>query len=108
VPVRRAARFDPFHAVRSNWAFDYDVTRTEHGYEVEVPVPGFKPQQIDVTFKDGLLAVNGKNERRTFSQSFAVPDDVDHDNIEAEVVDGMLTLRLPRRPEAQPKKIQVR
>jgi HSP20 family molecular chaperone IbpA len=100
--------FDPFENIRSHRAFDYDVSRTEGGYEVEVPVPGYKPEQIDVTFKDGLLSVNGNSERRTFSRSFTVPEDVDTDRIAARVADGMLVLVLERRPEAQPKRITVR
>ncbi len=55
-PYRDLFGFDPFQALRSNWAFDYDVSRTETGYEVEVPVPGYKPEQIDVTFKDGATS----------------------------------------------------
>jgi len=106
-PYRDLFGFDPFQALRSNWAFDYDVSRTETGYEVEVPVPGYKPEQIDVAFKDGVLSVNGKTDRRTFSRSFSVPEDVDNDHIAARVADGMLVLTLERRPETQPKRITV-
>jgi HSP20 family molecular chaperone IbpA len=106
-PYRELLGWDPFSNLRSNWAFEYDVTRTESGYEVEVPVPGFKPEQIDVTFKDGVLSVNAKSERRSFSRSFTVPEDVDQERIEAHVKDGMLTLGLQRRPEAQPRRIPV-
>jgi HSP20 family molecular chaperone IbpA len=77
-PFRDLLGFDPFHSLRSNWAFEYDVTRTENGYEVDVPVPGFKPE------------------------------DVDPDKIEARVNDGMLVLTLARRPEAQPRRIDVK
>ena len=106
-PYRDLSGFEPFQALRSNWAFNYDVSRTETGYEVEVPVPGYKPEQIDVTFKDGVLSVNGKTDRRTFSRSFNVPEDVDNDHIAARVADGMLILALERRPETQPKRIAV-
>ena len=107
-PFRDLLGFDPFRSVASNWGFEYDVTRTESGYEVEVPVPGYKPDHIDVTFKDGVLTVNGKNERRTFTRSFTVPEDVDVDNIDGKVSDGMLVLHLNRRPEAQPKRITIK
>ena len=99
--------FDPFQNVRASYGFDYEVNRTEKGYEVEVPVPGYNPSQIDVNFKDGILNVAGKSERRSFSRSFTVPDDVDADAIAARVQDGMLVLSLNRRPETQPKKITV-
>lgn len=107
-PFRDMLGFDPFRALGSNWAYEYDVTRTESGYEVEVPVPGYRAEQIEVTFKDGILSVSGKNERRTFSRSFTIPEDVDADNIEANVSDGMLVLSLNRRPEAQPKRISIK
>ena len=106
--VRDLLGFDPFQNLRANYGFEYDVSRTENGYEVEVPVPGYSPSQIDVTFKDGVLSVNGKSERRTFSRSFTVPEDVNPDEISAQVKDGMLILSLQRSPEAQPKKIEVR
>jgi HSP20 family protein len=107
-PFRDLLGFDPFQSLRSNWAFEYDVTRTENGYEVEVPVPGFKPDDVDVTFQDDVIAVNAKGGRRSFSRSFTVPDDVDPEKIEARVSDGMLVLTLARRPEAQPKRISVK
>ncbi len=107
-PYRDLLGFDPFQSLRSNWGFEYDVTRTEHGYDVEVPVPGFKPEQIDVSFKDGVLSVNAKSERRSFSRAFTVPEDVDQEAIEARVTDGMLVLSLHRKPEAQPRRIQVK
>ncbi|MBV8345940.1 MAG: Hsp20 family protein [Candidatus Eremiobacteraeota bacterium] len=107
-PFRDLLGFDPFQSLRSNWAFEYDVRRTEAGYEVEVPVPGLRPDDVEVTYQDGIVAVNGKAERRAFSRSFTVPEDVDADAIEARVNDGMLVLTLARRPEAQPKRIAVK
>jgi len=107
-PFRDLLGFDPFQSLRSGWAFEYDVRRSEAGYEVEVPVAGYKPEDIDVTFQDGVVAVNGKGERRSFSRSFTVPEDVDPDAIEAHVNHGMLVLTLARRPEAQPKRIAVK
>ena len=99
--------FDPFGNIRASSGFDYDVSRTENGYEIEVPVPGFNASQIDVTVKDGILSVAGKTERRSFTRSFTIPEDVNEDGIGARVQDGMLCLTLERRPEAQPKKISV-
>jgi HSP20 family molecular chaperone IbpA len=108
-PLQGLFGFDPFERImRSNWESGFDVTRSEQGYVVEVPVPGFNASQVDITLKDGILSVNGKNDRRNFSRSFTVPEDVDPERIEARVADGMLTLDLQRRPEAQPKRITVK
>lgn len=108
VPFRDLLGFDPFSGLRSNWAFAYDVTQNENGYHVEVPVPGFKPEDVEVTFQDDVLSISAKGERRSFSRSFTVPEDVDPEKIEAQVKDGMLVLTLARRPEAQPRRIAVK
>jgi HSP20 family molecular chaperone IbpA len=60
-----------------------------------------------VTYKDDVISVIGKSERRSFTRSFTVPEDVDPDRIEARVSDGMLVLTLSRRPEAQPRRVAV-
>lgn len=101
---------DPFRGFLSNMGAvsGIEVTRTENGYSVEIPVPGYKPDQIDVTFEDGVLTVTGKSEKRSFTRSLAVPEEVDEDKIEARVEHGMLTLTLALVPKAQPKKISVR
>ena len=105
-PFRELFGFDPFDGLTSH-SSDYNVARTEAGYEIEIPIPGFKADQIEVTFKDGVLTTSGRNDRRVFSRSLTVPDDVDAEAIGAHVEDGILTLTLSRRPEAQPKRIAI-
>jgi HSP20 family molecular chaperone IbpA len=104
-PFRDLLGFDPFQSMRG---FEYDVTRTEHGYEVEIPVPGFKSENVEITFQDDVITVTAKSDRRSFTRSFTVPEDVDPEKIEARVSDGMLAVTLSRRPEAQPRRIAVK
>jgi len=99
--------FDPFEHLRASYAFEYDLTRTEDGYEVEIPVPGYTPSEIDVTVEDALLTVSGKSDRRSFSRSLILPDDVNAESIQAKVENGLMHLSLRRVPEAQPRKIHV-
>lgn len=99
--------FDPLRLLAGGGSYGIDITRTETGYAVEVPVAGFKPEQIDVTLEDGLLTVKGRNEKRNFSRTFTIPEDVDEERIEARVEHGMLTLSLTLLPKAQPKRITV-
>jgi len=106
-PLQSLFGFDPFQGVMRNWDYGFEVTRTESGYIVDVPVPGFNSSSIDMTLKDGIISVIGKTDRRTFSRAFNVPEDVDPDKINATVADGMLSITLERHPAAQPKKISV-
>lgn len=90
------------------YGFDADVQRTETGWTVELPVPGFRPEQIDITVEDRVLNIAGAAERRTFQRAIVLPKDVDPDAIEAKVEHGLLVLTLARHPKAQPRKIAVR
>ena len=102
--------FDPFRNFISPMAplSGINVTRSESGYSVEIPVPGFRPDDIDVTFEDGTVTVNGKGEKRNFTRTLVVPEDVDPEQISAHVENGMLTLTLALHPKAQPKKIAIK
>jgi HSP20 family protein len=104
--------FDPLRAVFGGnpqyGGFTGEVQKTEDGWNVEIPVPGFRPDQIEVTVEDRVLTVSGKTERRSFQRSILLPDDLDTETIEAKVEHGMLTLGLRLHPKAQPRKIEVK
>jgi HSP20 family protein len=106
-PYRELLGFDPFRDIFPTMGSDYEVARTERGYDVEIAVPGYKPEQVEVTLRDDVLTVTGKNEKRSFTRSLLVPEEIDPDAIEAQVQNGLLTLTLVRRPETQPKRIEV-
>jgi HSP20 family molecular chaperone IbpA len=58
--------------------------------------------------KENILTVSGKSERRAFTRSLQLPDDVDPESIEADVTDGLLSLALKRHPQAQPRRIEIK
>ena len=84
-----------------------EIERKETGYRLDIPVPGFSPDQIDITFQDGVVLISGKTDRRSVQRSIILPEDIDADKIEARVAHGMLTLELPTVPQAQPRRIQI-
>jgi HSP20 family molecular chaperone IbpA len=102
--------FDPLRAFMGTQGYgtNGDVQKTEDGWNVELPVPGYKPDQIDVTVEDRVLTVTGKTERRSFQRSILLPEEVNAEAIEAKVEHGMLTLGLHLHPKAQPRKIEVK
>ncbi len=104
--------WDPFRSLFGSWGagstLGIDVTRTDTGYEVEMPVAGFTPEQIEVSVDDGVLTASGKNEKRSFRRSVVLPEEIDTDSIEAKVENGLLTLTLKLHPKAQPKRIEVK
>jgi HSP20 family protein len=88
---------------------------------VNVEVPGVRSEDVQIGVENNVLTVSG--ERRlpkedegwqrvesvygTFSRSFALPSTVDSAGIEASMDAGILTVRVPRRAETQPRKIKV-
>jgi len=103
-----------------------DIVEKDNAYEVTVELPGIDEKHIDVKLSDGCLTIKGekqeeKEEKKkdyylherhfgSFERSFAVPDGVDADKIDASFKKGVLTLTLPKKPEAQKpaKKIEVK
>lgn len=84
-------------------------------------VPGVKEEDLEVTIEAGTLTIKGQ--RRyvggekdqvwlgrsygAFERSFTLPDAVDPDGLSAELADGVLTVRVPRKPQAKPRRIPI-
>ena len=105
----------PVMAQTTTTAPAVNVKEDNKQYVMEVAVPGLKKEQVNMSIdKDGYLtlSIENKNEqkdenkkehylRREFSytsyrQSYALPDNVDADKIEANVADGVLKVVLPK------------
>jgi HSP20 family protein len=102
--------WDPFRGLFHGGAqqlFGLEVNRKEDGYEIEMPVPGFRPEDLEINYQDGVITIAARNERRSFTRSLTVPDDIDEDNIQAHVEHGMLLLELKEHPQRQAKRITV-
>jgi HSP20 family molecular chaperone IbpA len=107
-PLREMLGYDPFRRFFSNVDPQIDVIRTEAGFDVEIPVAGFKTDQIELVVKENILTVTGKSDRRAFTRSLKLPDEIDTQNIDASVDDGLLTLALKRHPNAEPRRIEIK
>src|SRR5262245_35989580 len=103
-----------------------DIVDKENLYEITAELPGLNESDIDVKVSGGVLTIKGEkkdereekkkdyyvSERRygSFQRSFGVPDGVDTDRIEAQFRNGVLTITLPKTPQAQKseKRIEIR
>lgn len=103
-----------------------DVTETDEAVEVSVELPGMDEKDIDVSLSDDVLTIRGekKAEREekkkgyylaersygSFYRSIPLPPGVDPEKAEAQFKKGVLTVSLPKTPEAQAKvrKIEVK
>jgi HSP20 family protein len=103
-----------------------DVVESETAYELAAELPGMDEKNIEVKLINGSLTIKGekqeeKEEKKknyylhernfgSFERSFEIPEGVDADKIEAKFKKGVLTVTLPKKPEAQKpaKKIEVK
>lgn len=102
-----------------------DVYETDNEIVVKAAVPGITADKVDVTFEDGVLRISAKLEETKeekekkkvvyrqqrasyFDYTTTLPRAVDGDKIEAEVVNGIVTVKAPIAPAAKPKKIIVK
>ena len=128
-PLRRSA-FDvePFWRRQLKWggALAVDVVETDNAYELAADLPGIDEKNVEVKLAQGGLTIKGekqeeKEEKKkdyylherqigSFERHFALPEGVDTDKIEASFKNGVLTVRLPKKPEAikPEKKIEVK
>jgi HSP20 family protein len=108
----------------AEWAPPLDVHETADRYVITVELPGLGPDDVDISFEDSVLTVTGERkfysgrsegdfhriERRfgTFGRSLTLPATADANAIEASFDAGVLTIAVPKREEAKPRKIQVK
>lgn len=102
-----------------------NVSEDDKGYKVEIAAPGMTKEDFNVSISDGdiVIAMEKKNEnkdenkdkkyiRREFSyskyeQRLALPDNVEKQNITAQMTDGVLYIDIPKMtPEEKEKECQ--
>jgi HSP20 family protein len=105
------------------WAPAVDITERKDAYLVAAELPGVVGADLEVTFQDGLLTIQGERhpaadapddkvhraERRygAFRRSITLPSHVQADKIEATTQDGVLQILVPKAHEARARHIQV-
>ena len=102
-----------------------DVEETGDAYIIKAEMPGFKEDDVKITVDKHVLHIAGEvneneenkdgrkyliRERRhsSFERSFSLPDGLDESKISAAFDNGILTVTLPKTPEEQPKRIEVK
>lgn len=102
-----------------------DVSEDDKRYLIEAELPGLSDKDLKLEVKDGVLEISAerkdrkeekdgtkwiRRERREFSfmRRFSLPDEVDAEKIEAAFKDGVLSVELPKKPQAAPRSVPVK
>lgn len=100
-----------------------DIYEDEKAIYVKAEIAGIKPEDIKINVENNVLTLEGerKLERKeekegyhrversygSFRRSFYLPETVSSEEIDANYKDGVLTLTMPKVPEAKPREIKV-
>jgi HSP20 family protein len=129
--VRALMRWDPFAEAWPSsssgrevaFAPAFEVKETKEAFVIKADMPGVAEAELDIKLTEDRLVVSGKRQAEkvsetdtyhtyerafgSFTRSFVLPDTINSDAVRAELKDGVLTLTLPKRPERQPKKVEI-
>ncbi len=116
--------FGDTEAASIGWIPRVDVREENERFVVTADLPGVEGKDIEITADEGVLTIrgqrgSGKNaagegyervERAsgTFLRRFTLPESADAEAIKATHVNGVLELSIPKRPQAQPRRIEVK
>ena len=103
------------YSAPANDRFPVDLYEDNDTFYVRAELPGVDRSDINVEVVDSYLnltatrkAKEGENEQSfTYTRSVAVPESVQADKVAASYQDGVLTVSLPKKEEAKPRKIAV-
>ncbi len=100
-----------------------DITTTKDELIVKASLPGWKPEDVEITLTGSTLTISGEvkeetrredeswvlNEirRGSFSRTLELPEGLVGDQATATYENGMLTLRIPKAEEIKPKQIKI-
>jgi HSP20 family protein len=100
-----------------------NVWQDDESFHVEAELPGFRPEDLDISVEGDELTIRGSREggettqdgqviraerfRGSFERSIRLPVRLDGDKVTAELTNGVLTVHLPKPAEAMARKIRI-
>jgi HSP20 family protein len=101
-----------------------DVRETTDAYILEMELPGMSEKDVDISLKERVLSISSIKEaekdetesdwvikerrNKSFARRFTLPEDINAEGIAASFKNGVLVVDIPRKPEAQPRNIQIK
>lgn len=122
---------DPFGAAfgdetgtELSWGPQIDLAESEKDVTVTAELPGVDPKDVEIKVTDNVLTISGekRHEREekkrdyhyierqhgAFHRSVALPSSVDSEKVDATFKNGVLTITLSKRPDAQARRITIK
>lgn len=110
--------------VASHLPFANLARKDKQTFSIEIDLPGITKEDIDISVDANKLNISAVRSMRNevkeddyymqesfygkIARTFVLPDDLDKDDIKAELNDGRLYLTLKKTPSAQPRAITIK
>jgi len=103
--------------------YPVDIHEDANHIHVEAELPGFTKDQIELTLENGVLSISAQRDeqpkregtthlaQRRFTRinrRFTMPDSIDEKKVDATLKHGVLYLKLTKRDQVRPRKIEVK
>jgi HSP20 family protein len=123
----------PYRRMSRRWAENRDrtlginVREEDEVYVLSALVPGLNSDELKIQVLEDVVRIDGEYKRSSaadeadesnylvrelpqgsFTRTLRLPSPIDADHVEAEVTNGVLTLRLPKAESARPKQIKIK
>ena len=116
----------PYRRMARRWAETHEQTlginirEEDDAYVLSALVPGIKSDELNIQVLDDVLRIQGEYKadennylvrelpNGSFTRTLRLPAPIDAEHVDANVTDGVLTLRLPKAESARPKQIKIK
>ena len=122
----------PYRRIVRRWSenreqtLGINVREQDDAYVLSALVPGLKSEDLNIQVLDDVLRIQGEYRQSSpadsddenylvrelpngsFTRTLRLPVAIDADHVEADITDGVLTLRLPKAESARPKQIKIK
>jgi HSP20 family protein len=116
----------PYRRIARRWAENRDQTlgvnvrEEDDAYVLSALVPGLKSDELNIQVLEDVLRIQGEYKadesnylvrelpNGSFTRTLRLPAAIDAEHVEANITDGVLTLRLPKAESARPKQIKIK
>jgi HSP20 family protein len=126
--ARDFLQWDPFRELATpapqTFSPRFEVKERPDAFAFHADMPGVKDDDLEISLQNGVLTISGVrspedkvegeatyvSERQygAFSRSFALPEIADPDKVEARLESGVLVLKVGKKQEARPRKIELK
>ena len=116
----------PYRRMARRWTENRDQTlginirEEDDVYVLSALVPGIKSDELNIQVLEDVVRIEGEYKmdesnylvrelpNGSFTRTLRLPAPIDAEHVEADISDGVLTLRLPKAESARPKQIKIK